>query len=70
MASEQGRQKARAWLVRHQRTSREWLVLVAAVIAGIAGWQQIADERDARKGAEQDAEVAERREQRTILELG
>ena len=63
MASEQGRQKARAWLARHQRTSREWLVLVAAVIAGIAGWQQIADERDARKDAEQDAEVAERRAQ-------
>lgn len=62
MAPEHG-QKTKAWLSRHQRTLREWLVLVAAVIAGVAGWQQIADERDARKDAEDDALLTERRAQ-------
>lgn len=42
----------RGWLTRHQRAVREWLVLLAAVAAGVAGWQQIADERNARKGVE------------------
>jgi hypothetical protein len=54
---------ARDWVVRHQRGIREWLVLVAAVVAGVAGWQQIADERDARKTSEEHATVAERRSQ-------
>lgn len=52
-----------AWFRRHQRTIREWLILAAAVIAGVAGWQQIADERNARRAAEQETERAERRAQ-------
>jgi hypothetical protein len=55
--------RRRIWFRQHQRTIREWLILVVAVIAGVAGWQQIADERDARKTAEQEAERAERRAQ-------
>lgn len=52
-----------AWFRRHQRTIREWLVLLAAVVVGFVGWQQIADERNARKDAEQEAQRAERRAQ-------
>jgi hypothetical protein len=42
---------------------REWLVLVAAVIAVAVGYQQIADERDARKASEQRFVRAEKRSQ-------
>jgi hypothetical protein len=45
------------WLRQHQATIREWLVLIAAVIAGLAGWQQIADERNVRKESEARAQA-------------
>jgi hypothetical protein len=51
------------WLRSHQQVTREWLVLGAAVLAGFVGWQQIQDERDARKASERHIAVAERREQ-------
>lgn len=55
--------KETSWFRRHQRTIREWLVLLAALVAGFVGWQQIADERNARKDAEQETRRAERRAQ-------
>jgi hypothetical protein len=51
------------WFRRHQRTIREWLVLLAAVVVAIVGWQQIADERTVRKEAEEKDRRAERRAQ-------
>lgn len=42
---------------------REWLVLSAAVIAVIVGYQQIADERNARKASEERLARAEARSQ-------
>jgi hypothetical protein len=55
--------KGLSWLRRHHRSIREWLILIVAVIAGVAGWQQIADERDARKDAEDEQARLERRAQ-------
>lgn len=53
----------REWLSKHQQVSREWLVLGAAVVVGLLGWQQIQDERDARKTNERHIAAGERREQ-------
>jgi len=53
----------RSWFRQHQTTVREWLVLVAAVVAGLVGWLQISDERDARKTAESEQARLERRAQ-------
>jgi hypothetical protein len=50
-------------LRRHQGTIREWLLLAAAIIAGVAGWTQIEDERDARKQSEAASVAAEERRQ-------
>jgi hypothetical protein len=52
-----------AWFRDHQQTIRDWLVLFAAVIVGLVGWQQIKDERNARKGAEREQARLERRAQ-------
>jgi hypothetical protein len=41
------------WLARHHSSVRDWLILFAAVVAAFVGWQQIADERHARKASEQ-----------------
>lgn len=51
------------WLSEHQQVTREWLVLGAAVLAGFLGWQQIQDERDARKANERHIAADERKEQ-------
>lgn len=51
------------WFRQHQQTIRDWLILFAAVIAGLVGWQQIEDERNARKEAERDTLRLERRAQ-------
>lgn len=53
----------RSWFRQHQGTIREWLVLIVATAAGIFGWLQISDERDARKDAEADQARLERRAQ-------
>lgn len=44
---------ASRWLTRHHSSVRDWLILFAAVAAAFVGWQQIADERTARKAGEQ-----------------
>lgn len=41
------------WLTEHHSPIRDWLILFAAVAAAFVGWQQIADERNARKAGEQ-----------------
>jgi hypothetical protein len=41
------------WLTGHHSSVRDWLILFAAVAAAFVGWQQIADERNARKAGEQ-----------------
>jgi hypothetical protein len=41
------------WLARHHSSVRDWLILFAAVAAAFVGWQQIADERNARKAGEE-----------------
>jgi hypothetical protein len=51
------------WVARNHSGVREWLVLLAAVVAVVVGYQQIADERDARKASEQRFARAETRAQ-------
>jgi hypothetical protein len=63
MTSGARRPLIRLWLHKNQRTIREWLLLLAAVIAGFVGWQQIADERNAHQVVEQEAQGAEHRAQ-------
>jgi hypothetical protein len=48
-----GLTSGRRWLARHHSSVRDWLILFAAVAAAFVGWQQIADERNARKAGEQ-----------------
>ncbi len=55
--------KVQGLLARHHSWVREWLVLAAAVIAVVVGFQQIGDEREARKEVERRLARSEAREQ-------
>lgn len=55
--------KGRRWLTRNHSGVREWLVLAAALTAVVVGWQQIADEREARKASERRLARSEARRQ-------
>lgn len=55
--------RAREFVARHHSWVREWLILAAAVIAVVVGFQQIGDEREARRAVEQRLARSEAREQ-------
>jgi len=63
VASGAANKEQRSWLAHRQQTIREWLVLAAAVTAGVVGFMQISDERNARQSAEEEARHIERQEQ-------